>query len=72
MTERERDYNGRFVRGIRKNGTRCRCIECDVYLRVVDEYCERCYDELVHNDVIRSPDKWCNQSNSNRKDGETE
>ena len=82
MTERERDWEGRFVRGIRKNGTRCRCMECDVYLRVVDEhwseggqdgpYCEPCYDELVHNDVIRSPDKWCYRNNSNHMDDDEE
>jgi len=53
-------------------------MECDVYLRdVTDEYwseggrdgpyCKPCYDELVHNDVIRSPDNWCNYSNSNNK-----
>ena len=72
-----------FERGIRKDGTRCRCIECDVYLRDTTydyyseggqdgPYCKPCYDELVHNDEIRSPDRWCNYTNSNIKDGEKE
>ena len=70
-----------FEWGIRADGTRCRCMECDVYLRDATyeywseggqdgPYCKPCYDELTHNDVIRSPDRWCNYTNSNIKDGE--
>lgn len=70
-----------FEYGIRKNGTRCRCDKCDVYIRDYrDEwwseggqdgpFCKPCYDELVHNDEIRSPDTWCNFNNSNNKEGE--